>query len=85
MNDFITIFGYILAPITGIITWIVGHKKRRNDFLNDLQASINLLAVENKKLMAEIVELRKENARLQADVDELNRKLSNVKTITCTK
>ena len=85
MESFITILGYILTPLAAITTWIVSSKKRRNDFLNDLQASINLLADENKKLMAEVVELRKENARLKADIEELNRKLSNVKTITRTK
>ena len=82
MEHFITILGYILTPIAGIVTWLVSRKKQRNDFLQDMQASINLLAEENKKLMIEIVALRKENLQLRAEVEELNRKLDNVKTIT---
>ena len=82
MENLVMLFGYILTPLASAATWIVSRRKQRNDFLRDMQASIDLLASENKKLMAEIVALRKENMQLKAEVEELNRKLDNVKTIT---
>lgn len=83
MDDSLTtILGYVLAPITGAVGWLAASRKRRNDFLNDLQSSINLLAAENKRLITEVVELRRENVQLRVEVEELNRKLENVRTIT---
>jgi uncharacterized protein YydD (DUF2326 family) len=76
------IISYIAPALTALIGWLVGRKKERNDFLNNLQASIDLLAEKNKLLMEEIVMLRDENAQLRYEVEELNRKLENVKTIT---
>jgi hypothetical protein len=78
----ITALGYVMTPIASVLTWIVSRKKQRNDFLRDMQASIDLLANENKKLMEEVVALRKENMKLREEVEELNRKLENVRTIT---
>jgi predicted RNase H-like nuclease (RuvC/YqgF family) len=82
LSTFITVLGYALTPVTGVVTWLFTRKKQRNDFLQNLQSSINLLAEENKKLMAEVIELRRENMHLRTEVEELNRKLENVKTIT---
>lgn len=59
---------YIASIITPIITavggWFIGSKKRNNDFLSELQSSINLLSAENNKLLQELVTVRKENASL---------------------
>jgi purine-cytosine permease-like protein len=82
METFLTILGYVLTPVTAVITWFFTQRKRENDFLKDLQSSIDLLATENKKLMEEVVALRRENMQLKSEVEELNRKLENVKTIT---
>ena len=76
------IFTYIAPVLTGIAGWLSGRRKKNNDFLGDLQASIDLLAEKNKTLMEEVVKLREENAKLRVDVEELNRKLEGVKTIT---
>ena len=69
---------YIIPLFTAAVGWIVGSRKRKNDFLKDLQASINLLSAENKRLLeeitnanAEIVAVRKENEELNASVDML--------------
>lgn len=63
---------------TATVGWLVGSRKRKNDFLKDLQASIDLLSSENRKLLAditavntEIVAVRKENEELKASVDRL--------------
>ena len=69
---------YIIPLFTAAIGWLVGSRKRKNDFLKDLQASIDLLSSENRKLLAditavnsEIVAVRKENEELKASVDRL--------------
>lgn len=82
MTDWVGILGYVLTPIASVFTWIVSRSKQKNDFLKELQSSINLLASENKKLMLEVLALRKENVELRSEVEELNRRLNNVKTIT---
>ncbi len=77
---------YIIPLFTAAVGWIVGSRKRRNDFLKDLQASINLLSAENKRLLeeitnanAEIVAVRKENEELKASVDRLCTENSQLK------
>lgn len=69
---------YIIPLLTAAVGWLVGSRKRKNDFLKDLQASIDLLSSENRKLLtditavnSEIVAVRKENEELKASVDRL--------------
>lgn len=69
---------FILPTVTAAAGWIVGSRKRCNDFLKDLQASIDLLSAENRRLLsditavnAEIVAVRRENEELKASVDRL--------------
>jgi len=92
MEIWITILGYLLAPVTGVVSWIAASRKRKNDFLTDLQASIDLLSAKNKELInevvnlrGEVVQLKSENTALRREIEELNERLSNVKTITKTK
>ena len=77
---------YIIPLFTAAVGWIVGSRKRKNDFLKDLQASINLLSAENKRLLkeitnanTEIVAVRKENEELKASVDRLCTENSQLK------
>ena len=77
---------YIIPLFTAAVGWIVGSRKRKNDFLKDLQASINLLSAENKRLLeeitnanTEIVAIRKENEELKASVDRLCAENSQLK------
>ena len=90
--QFLDLINAIIAPITGVVCWFVGRRKQRNDFLSELQASINLLAEKNSEQMKEIIKLREEvvnlrgeNSRLSEEVESLSKKLENVKTITRTK
>lgn len=69
---------FILPVVTATAGWIAGSRKRRNDFLKDLQASIDLLSSENRRLLsditavnAEIVAVRRENEELKVSVDRL--------------
>ena len=78
-SDILQFIGtYIIPLTTAAAGWVVGSRKRRNDFLKDLQASIDLLSSENRRLLAditavnaEIVAVRKENEELKASVDRL--------------
>jgi regulator of replication initiation timing len=82
METWITIIGYLLAPISGVASYFAGKKKADNDFLQNMQASIDLLAQKNKELMEEVIKLREENIQLRQEVEELNARLANIKTIT---
>ena len=69
---------YIIPLASAAVGWLAGSRKRRNDFLKDLQSSIDLLSSENRRLLAditavnaEIVAVRKENEELKASVDRL--------------
>lgn len=85
--EILTFIGtYIIPLFTAVIGWLVGSRKRKNDFLKDLQASIDLLSSENRKLLAditavntEIVAVRKENEELKASVDRLCTENSQLK------
>lgn len=85
--EILTFIGtYIIPLFTAVISWQVGSRKRKNDFLKDLQASIDLLSSENRKLLAditavntEIVAVRKENEELKASVDRLCTENSQLK------
>ena len=69
---------YIIPMLTALAGWVAGTRKRNNNFLQNLQDSINLLTSENKKLLEdltsvnkEIVNVRKENEELKASIDRL--------------
>lgn len=85
--EMLTFIGtYIIPLFTAAVGWLVGSRKRKNDFLKDLQASIDPLSSENRKLLAditavnsEIVAVRKENEELKASVDRLCTENSQLK------
>ena len=86
METITFIWTYIIPLFSAAVGWLVGSRKRKNDFLKDLQASINLLSAENKRLLeeitnanSEIVTVRKENEELKASVDRLCTENSQLK------
>lgn len=89
MDILIQILPYLVSIGTFIVGLFTGGRKRRNDFLCEMQKSIDLLTSENAKLVAkvidlnkEVIDLRKENKILRNEIEELSKKLENVKTIT---
>ena len=89
MDILTTILPFVVSIGTFIAGLFMGKRKRNNDFLCELQTSIDLLSAKNKDLVhevinlrGEVVQLKSENAALRKEVEELNGKLSNVKTIT---
>ena len=75
----ISIITDCLVPmITAAAGWLAGKRKRRNDALKSMQDSIDILSMENKRLIEdlttvnrEVVALRRENGELKYSVDQL--------------
>ena len=77
LMDFL-IFALPGGFIGSIFTWFVGRRKQNNDMLSQLQASINMLSSENRKILDENIQLRRENADLKANQEEMIQKLSRL-------
>lgn len=60
--------GGFLGSIAG---WFFSRRQRNNDFLRELQESINLLSTENKEILKENILLRRENVDLKANQEEM--------------
>ena len=77
----------LVPSITAVMGWLAGKRKRRNDALKSMQDSIDILSLENKRLIEdlttvnrEVVALRKENGELKTAVDKLCQENSQLKT-----
>lgn len=78
--------------ISSLVTWLVTGKKRRNDFLKDLQNSIDLLTAKYTETLDKYTISQEENARLRLHnaqllanqeimaqkIDELNKKVDQL-------
>lgn len=76
----------LLSVASGVCGWLVGRRKRNNDFLSEQQQSIGLLAESNNdmvlrftKTVQDVVRLREENAELQSRVAVLKQELALLK------
>ena len=80
-SDILNFIGTTILPIiTAGIGWLFGRRKRKNDFLQDLQASINLLSAENKRLLEEITNANAEIVAVRkASIDRLCAENSQLK------
>lgn len=75
------------APVvTGLVGWMVGRGKRKNDFLGELQKSIDILSSKNTALLDQlmkmedlVVKVSKENAELKSSVDALTTENKDLK------
>ena len=86
MESWITLLGFLLAPVSGVVSYLAGLRKSKNDFLHEMQKSINLLTSENTKLVERVVELntqmialRKENELLKSKIEKMSQKLEYLK------
>lgn len=77
--DWGTIIGYLLTPLTGLFGWLAGRKKSKNDFLQEMQASIDMLVAKNKDLIEEVTLLRAENSKLISNQETLK---GQIETLT---
>lgn len=72
--DVMSLVELIVVPIvTAVIGYFTGHRKRKNDFLSELQESIDLLAGKNRELMDEVVKLRSQVVTLREENLELTK------------
>jgi predicted nuclease with TOPRIM domain len=77
------IWDYIIAilgssGLASALTWLVSKRKRNNDFLNDLQGSINTLADSYTRTLAELVNVKHQNANLLQKLHELQHEVQNL-------
>ena len=77
--DWTSLIGLLMSPIAGVISYFAGKKRKNNDFLQEMQASIDLLVLKNKELVTDVTSLRMENLKLIANQEILKR---NVETLT---
>ena len=70
----------LVTVATNICTYFVTRRKKQNDFISDLQKSIDLLSDRYSKTLNELVIVRETNLQLTTKVNELileNKKLKN--------
>ncbi|MGL5691077.1 MAG: hypothetical protein ACRDD8_09675 [Bacteroidales bacterium] len=63
---------YLAAGVSGLFGWIVGKRKQDNNFISDLQASINLLSKDNKEVREELISVRREYAKQSALLEKIS-------------
>ncbi len=73
--DILDIISLLIAPTTGLLGWIVGKRKRNNDFLHEMQKSINTLVTENARLLDEIIVVKRQNTEALIQNEVLEKKL----------
>lgn len=64
----------VVPAVTWLAGWLTGGKRRRNDFLKEMQSSIDLLTRENARLVSENMELRREMLELKLKLHEMQLK-----------
>lgn len=68
MNSVIqqSLITFVVSALTGAATWFVSRRKRRNDFIAELQNSIDLLSARYNSAIEQIIELKEQNIELNA-------------------
>ena len=59
-----TILSILIPIISAVGGWFVGTKKRNNDFISQLQSSIDLLSEKYTATLNKLIEVEKQNADL---------------------
>jgi hypothetical protein len=66
----------IITPaLTAVAGWFIGRRRQKNNFLRELQSSIDLLASENRRLLNENIEFQKRMIELELKVCRLESKI----------
>lgn len=61
----------LLAPITGVASWLAATRLRQNKTIREMQLTIYNLVEENKRVYSELTEARREIVGLSAQVAQL--------------
>jgi hypothetical protein len=65
------ILSYAAPAATAVVGWFAGRRKRNNDFLRDMQASIDLLSEKNRELMNEVIVSREKIMMLEKRINRM--------------
>jgi len=79
--DWVTIIGYVIAPVTGVVTWFAASKKRKietidaaydtwNKIVSSLRGQIDTLIEDNKKLKSKLEEMNTEIEQLRVEIKQ---------------
>ena len=70
-NQFSDVANLLIPAAAGAIGWLAGRRKQKNDFLAELQSSVNMLSEKNKQQMEELIQLREENLMIRSELAKL--------------
>jgi len=86
INFLLTILGYILVPISSIITFYASRHARHNENLNSFQETMDKLLKKNSdlslqvtELNAKVMELSNENRQLKQGQEQMLAEISRLK------
>ncbi|MEG1499388.1 MAG: hypothetical protein RRX93_07810 [Bacteroidales bacterium] len=77
--DWTTILLSLFTPLSGIVGWFAGSHKRRNDFISDLQDSIDLLTQKYTDTLNRLTLAQEENQKFQTGQAEMLGELREVR------
>ncbi len=77
INDLVT-FALPSGFLGAVVSWAVGRKRRNNDFLSEMQRSIDLLSEKYNAVLQENMTLRKEKVDWQVMQRELLTKVDRL-------
>lgn len=72
-NNYRWLIDVAVGGISSLAGWLAGRKQKNNDFLKELQGSINALAAKNAEQMDEIIKLRGQIVLLRTENLELSK------------
>ncbi len=75
----IPILTITITPISSYISWRLGKRKRDNDYLSELQGSIDLLSEKYTASLDELILLRKENCDLKVTQQKMLKEIQELK------
>ena len=71
----------LLAPVTGVVSWLAATRLRLNKTIQEMQKTILNLVEENKRVYSELTEARREIVGLSAQVAQLTLENAELKEL----
>jgi len=68
----------LLPVLSSVVTWWVMRKKRKNDFLADLQSSIDLLSDKYNSSLQDLIIVKEQNAKLMIAQDQMKNQIETL-------
>ena len=77
MNNYDWI-NWLIGPVCAAIGWIAGWRMRRNNTINAMQTTIDLLIEKNKELYDDIMRLRQEKDALRDEAIKRDNRIAEL-------